>query len=102
MPMARTLGPRPPRSAERPVTRSRSGKDEMAVAELVPEVALGDRLAVAAVEEPGARGGLEQAQVRRLGLVPAREQGVDRAQPALGRDDEVGPSGAGAHPAVGA
>ena len=49
----------------------------MAVAELVPEVALAQRLGVAALEQLGAGGGLEQLQVRRLGLVPARDQAVD-------------------------
>ncbi len=38
--------------------------------------------------------------MRRLGLVPARQQAVDGAQPALGRDDEVGPPGARAHVAA--
>src|SRR5437763_733127 len=51
-----------------------SGQDQMDVAELVPEVAALARRVVRAREEVGAGGGLEQHQVRGLGLVPAGEQ----------------------------
>ena len=72
------------------VTTSR--QDQVQVAELVPEVAALVRCPVGASEELGPRRRLEQLEVRRLGLVPAREQAVDREQSALGRDDQARPA----------
>src|SRR3712207_2579814 len=60
-------------------------EDQVAVAELVPEVAGVERLGVAVLEQLGAGDGLEQLQVRGLGLVPARDQPVDGPQAALRR-----------------
>src|SRR5262249_43941376 len=51
-----------------------SGKDQMAVAELVPEVAVLDRGAVGALEELVAASRPQHLEVGGLGLVPAGEQ----------------------------
>ena len=65
----------------------------MAVAELVPAVAVLERGPVAAVEELLAGGGAQQVEVRRLRLVPAGHEPVDRTETPLGRDYEVRPAG---------
>ena len=49
----------------------------MEVAELVPAVAVAEGVLVAALEQGQAADGFEQCQVRRLGLVPARQDAVD-------------------------
>jgi cytochrome P450 len=89
-----TIGPRGgvPLIVRRRPTTVASRKDEVAVAELVPEVAAVERGGVRAGEQLGAGGRLEHPQVRRLGLVPAGDQPVDHPQASLRRDDQAGPA----------
>src|SRR5262249_56204985 len=67
-------------------------KNQVAVAELVPEVSARERFAIAAFEQLLVGDGLQHLQVGRLGLVPARDEAVDDADPALRADDVVRPS----------
>src|SRR5215212_5730389 len=78
--------------AERAGGPNRLRQHEQAVAELVPPVAVAQRLAVRAVQHGVARRLAQQLEVRGLGLVPAGDETVDRAQPALGPDHEPRPS----------
>ena len=73
----------------------RSRQHQVDVAELVPQVALGQRRGVGALEQLAAGDRLEHRQVRRLGLVPSGEQAVDRADRAVRRDHGLGPATAG-------
>src|SRR3954452_18381182 len=88
-----------------PITRSGAvpalGQDQVAVAELVPEVPARERLAVAGGQQGGPGDGLGHEEVRRLGLMPAGDEPVDRVHAALGRDDQAGPALARGHGAVG-
>src|SRR4051812_6347526 len=52
------------------------GQHEVAVAELVPEVAVLEGGVVATGQQLGARARLEEAQMRGGGLVPARDQAI--------------------------
>jgi hypothetical protein len=79
----------------------RSGKDEMAVAELVPVVAVLDRSLVGALEELVAASRPQHLEMGGLGLVPAGEQTVDGPQSALGRHDQIRPALAGREAAAG-
>ena len=67
----------------------------MAVAELVPQIAVAQRRAVAALQQrlPGEGG--EHLQMRRVRLVPAGDEAVHDAHAALGVDDEASPAGVG-------
>ena len=73
----------------------------MAVAELVPAVAVRERLAVTARDEVVASRRSQHREVRRRRLVQAGQEAVDRPEPALGRDDEVRPALTGVDGAVG-
>ena len=75
-------------------------EQQVAVAELVPQVTARVRCGVGPFERRPAGDRLEHQQVRRLGLVPAGEQPVDRAHAALGRDDELGPARRRVHDAA--
>ena len=55
----------------------------MQVAELVPEVAGLQRGGVGALDQPPAGDGVQHVEVRGLGLVPAGDQAVDRADAAV-------------------
>src|SRR4029450_2573502 len=76
-------------------------EDQVAVAELVPVVAVLKGRVVAVSEQfvPGGRA--EDVDVRRGGLVQAGEQGVDRPQAALGGSDRVRPALPGRDRALG-
>src|SRR4029450_882617 len=76
-------------------------EDQVAVAELVPVVAVLKGRVVAVREQfvPGGRGA--DVDVPRGGLVQAGEQGVDRPQAALGRYDQIRPTLADSDRAVG-
>jgi hypothetical protein len=67
-----------PLSAACNTPKGLSGQDQVQVAELVPEVPVLERDPVGALAESETSCGLEQLEVRRLALVPAGEQAVDR------------------------
>src|ERR1700674_3402311 len=83
------------RHAERP---GPSGKDQVAVAELMPAVPRRQGLSVGALEKRPARDGLEHGEMRSRRLVPARDQAVDDASAARRGHDRVGPTLAGMDP----
>src|SRR5205807_898908 len=69
-------------------------EDQLAVTKLVPQVSVLERGSVATLQYPLTSGRLQQPEVRGLGLVPARDQPIDRPQPALGGDYQPGPAAA--------
>src|SRR5918996_5455412 len=94
---------RPGRAAPAPglPPRRLHSQDEMAVAELVPAIAVLEGGPVAAREQLVSSGGAQEVEVRCLRLVQAGEQTVDRPEPSLRCHDEVSPALAGRDGAVG-
>ena len=66
------------------VAASSSRQDQVDVAELVPQVALGERGLVGRLEQRPSGDRLEHGEVRRLRLVPSGEEPVDGAHRSLG------------------
>jgi 4-hydroxybutyryl-CoA dehydratase / vinylacetyl-CoA-Delta-isomerase len=77
------------------------GQEQAGVAELVPEVVLGERRAVDGGHQVGAGHRLEQQQVAGPGAVQSGDQAADGAHRATRPDDQIGPTGTGRHSAVG-
>src|SRR5258706_16260102 len=86
-------------------SRSWNGREqEAAVPEFVAEIVGAPgfvRFAVRGPDESPAGDGLEQRQVRGLGVVPASDQPADNPRRVLGSEHEVGPSVTGHDGAVG-
>ena len=66
-------------------------EEQAGVAELVPAVAGGQRGGVGVPDQFGAGDGLQQQQVRGVGLVPPRDQPVDQPRCPAGAEDELQP-----------
>ena len=89
------------RAGRRRVVDPSVGKQQVAVAELVPLVAGHERRLVGGHQHFAPRHRLQHRQVGGIWLVPAGEQAVDRAHPASRCDDDVGPTRTGVCGAVG-
>src|SRR6478736_6042240 len=72
----------PRRCRDHLAPRSAAGKEEARVTELVPRVAVGDRLVVGPLGQGGTGHRLDEEQVRGVGVVPAGDEAVDDARPA--------------------
>src|ERR1700688_4911362 len=73
----------------------------MAVAELVPQIAVGVRFAVCAFECRSSGDRFEHQEMGGLRFVPAGEEAVDGGDVTFGGDDQVGPAARRVHGAVG-